>query len=442
MQSPYFAALLWFAPCAPSHADEAPPVVRSGAPNAHETALSALLRRSRDADAPKPTELIAQAAALGAGAVEPALGILLTHSIPPTQEGQAVQQLNEPQRELLLGALQQLPPEPALARIELELKAGPGFERAWAALHVWSAVGTPEDLVRGLEFAAASMDGSARDRLLERAAEQAAQRSLLRRPEGHEALRRNFQRIDPRLRLELILAVGATRDGRAAGLLADVLDSDPELAPAALAQAQVIRRSNDARVHAALRSELREQLRAESVPTRTVALRALGVQRDWQSVERMLELLDDPDERVRESALWALERATDLHWRGPDAWRAWNAAEMRWGDERLERVIEQLQSSAPGQLLPALEEVARHPLFAESTSSWAVDALGAAAAEVRRAAAEALGKLGDPQACAGLVEALEDAEPEVARAAHVALSRICGLDLPAEAQLWRAALAL
>jgi len=441
MHLPLLAALVWCAPQAELHADELRPVVQTSAPRTQAQALSALLRRSRDADAPKPAELIAQALELGPAVIEPALAILLTRSIPPTTADETPQALSEPQRELLLGALERLPAERTLARIEAELQAGPGFERAWAALHVWSALGAPEQLVRGLEFAAASMDGGRRDELLERAAGQAAQRLLLRRPEGHGALRRAYERIDPRLRLELILAVGATHDGRAAGLLADVLDSDPQFAPAALAQAQVIHRSNDARAHAALCSELREQLGAESVQTRTAALRALGVQRDWSSVERMLELLDDPEERVRQSALWALERATELRWRGPDAWRAWNAAEVRWGEERLGRVIEQLRSDAPRQLLPALDEAGRHPLFAESSSPWALEALSAAAADVRRAAAETLGRLGDPQACAGLIDVLDDEAPEVAQAAHVALSRICGLELPADAPAWRAALA-
>ncbi|MCX8067326.1 MAG: HEAT repeat domain-containing protein, partial [Anaerolineae bacterium] len=59
-----------------------------------------------------------------------------------------------------------------------------------------------------------------------------------------------------------------------------------------------------------------------------------------------------------------------------------------------------------------------------------LEVLRDADAGVRRAAAEALGRIGDPQAIPGLLEALRDADPRVRRAAAEALGRIGAPALP------------
>lgn len=423
-------------------AQELAPLHRTETAAARE--IATLLRRSRDLDAPKPKELLEALGALGEDGVGPAIDILLSRSVPPTSAEQAPQELSEPQRELLVGALERWPAAPALARMEFELQQPPSFERAWAALHVWSAVGRPEHLPRGVALAAASWEGKRRIKRLELALTQACERLLRRDPSGHELLRSAYFSAPPELRLALILGVGATRDARASALLADILDRDPEHAPAALAQAQLIPRSFDPAHHAALCNELREQLSASSVNIRTGALRSLGAQRDWRSIESMLELLDAEEPALQASARWALEHATGLTWRSPSAWRTWYLGEARWRDQRLDAVLDRLRSTSIPQLLAALEEGGRHPLYAEQTLPWTLDALNSASERVRLVASETLGRLDSPAAIPALLEALGDESPPVAAAALAALRRLTGLDLPADADVgaWRAALAL
>lgn len=403
-------------------------------------AVSLVLRESRLPDAPKAPELVARLAELGEPGADAALAILLQRTVPIVAPSDKPQTLSDPQRELLLGALESWPAQPALERIEDELELGVTFERTWAAIHVWSVVGTPEHWVRGASLATASLDSKRRRELLENALELAAQRLARRRPDSFRTFAEAYPRIDPRLRLHLILGAGATGDARASELFAHVLATDPAHAPAAVAQAQRMGRSSDARTHEALCDALRLQLANESTTVRNGAARALGAQRDWRSIEALLALLDDPEASVRASAEWSLKKATGLQWREAGAWRTWHASEVRWQAERMDLIIDRLTTSSPKQIVSALQEAAFHPLFSSESVPWAVDALQSGSAQVRSTAAEALGRLDSPLAYPALIDALQDGAPEVVAAAHAALTRMSGLALPAESDAWRAAL--
>jgi len=328
----------------------------------------------------------------------------------------------------------------ARTRRGMSLLAPPTLEHVWAALHVWSAVGDGYALLRGAQLASGFLEAKKRRDMLRCALERAAERLVRRRSDAFAALCEGYATIDPRLRLSLLAGVGASGDARGAELLAHVLDTDEEHAPAALAQAQRIGASSDPMAHRWLCDELRERLESDSASMRIAAVRALGAQRDWRSIERMLELLEEDDENQRTSVLWALRRATKLEWRGLDSWRAWHTAESRWREERLEHVLDQLASNAPKQVLAALAEAAAHPLFAERTAPWAVDALASTNTLLRISAADALARLDSPLAYPALVEALDDFDTDVAQAAHRSLMRLSGLALDASAPAWRAAL--
>ncbi len=403
-------------------------------------AVSLVLRESRRPDAPKAPELVARLVELGEPGVDAAMGILLERSVPLVAPEDKPQTLSDPQRELLLGALESWPAQRALERIEHELELGVTLDRTWAAIHVWSVLGTPEHWERGAALATEHLSSKRRTELLENALELAAQRLVRRRPESFRVFADAYARIDPRLRLHLILGAGAGGDARASELFAHVLATDPAHAPAAIAQAQRMGRSCDARTHEALCDALRAQLTSDSTTVRNGAARALGAQRDWRSIEALIALLDDPDGSVRASAEWSLKKATGLQWREAAAWRAWHSSEVRWREERMDLVIDRLSTSSPKQIVSALQEAAFHPLFSSESAPWAVDALQSSSAQVRSTAAEALGRLDSPLAYPALIAALQDGAPEVVSAAHASLTRMSGLTLPAEADDWRAAL--
>lgn len=402
-------------------------------------ALNQLLRQSREPGSPSRRELLEQIELLGPDAQAPALQILLHRSIPGL-DGAPAQVLSEPQRDLVLDALMRWPAAPTLERLEGELLGPPSFERAWAALHVWGALGDGRQFLRGVELATPHLEGKKRRALLRDAVQVSVERLVRRRPGALADLLSGYRDVHRELRLPLLSGVGATGDARAAELLAHVLDSDEEHAPAALAQVQLIARSIDPDAYRRLCDELRERLASDAPAVRIAALRALGAQRDWRSVEAMLERLEADLEEERTSVLWALRRATGMEWHGIDSWRAWHASEERWREERLDGVLERLASSAQRQVVAALEESATHPLFAEHTAPWAVDALRSPSALVRRSAANALLRLDCPLALPALIDALEDEDAQVAQSAYAAVTALSGLTLPAQAEAWREAL--
>lgn len=427
--------------CATGAGDDEDAFSRALAAASPPQVVSLVLRESRRRDGASRTELAAHLSAVGEFGVASAVSILLERAVPPVAPDEAPQVLSDPQRELLLDALATWPAAPALERMEKELEQARDFSRAWAAIHLWSASAPPEHFERSVGLAAQNLGQSKRaDNALEQALEHAARRLLRRRPDAFATLTEAYERLDPRLRLPLILGAGATGDARASELLARVLERDPDHASAALAQAQVIGRSHDARVHGELCELLRAHLTSERPNDRSAALRALGAQRDWASVELMIELLEDADETVRRSAEWSLNHSTELSWREPRAWRAWYATESSWRDQRMDEVLRLLLSSSSRQVLSAIEEASRHPLFASQTAPWVADALQSERAEVRSAAARALGSLDSPLAYRSLVDALADPDSAVIHAAHQALGQLSGLELDADPQLWRAAL--
>ncbi len=415
-------------------------VVRADSP---EGALAQVLRDSRlkGEQAQAPDLLRTRLSELGESGVAPALRVLLTRSIPSLDPQLEPQVLSEPQTLMLAAALESWPSALALELMEQELALGANRARAWAALHVWSAAGGPEHLERGLALVASVLPRNSSAREFERPLELSVERLLRRRPDSFEPLTRAYLTVDPRLRLALLLGVGATGDARASGLFALVLEQDPEHAPAALAQTQIIGRCYDAEAHAALCDQLRLRLDSPKSHERSAALRALGAQGDWRSVVDMLDRLEDEDRGVSASALWALERATRLSWRDPRAWRTWYDAELVWRRDRLDFVLETLQSSAPRQAIAGIEEAAKHPLFALELAPWVADTLRSYDGDARAAAAETLGRLLAPVALPALLDALGDDDPKVVSAVHRALTAISGLTVAeADSALWRSAL--
>lgn len=420
--------------------DEAPATPRARTADTPGEELTRILRVSRRRDGPPPAELREQSIELGEHGIAPAISILLARSVPALDPSQTPQALSEPQTEILLTALEAWPARPALELVEHELVLGATLDRTWAAIAVWSAVGGPEHLERAFTLAAGAASSRGAVGLLEKALERGVTRLLRRRPEGHAALAAAYPLVDTRFRLALLLAVGATGDSRASELFSYVLAKDPEHAPAALAQTQLVQRSHDPRVHAELCAQLRERLRSERPNERSAALRALGVQRDGSSVQGMIELLEDEDETVRRSAEWSLNHATRLSWRDPRAWRTWHAGETAWRDARQDQILQLLRSNSPRQVTSAVDELAQHPLFASETALWVADLLQSERVEVRVAAARALGQLDSPLGYPALIASLADPELEVVVAAHRALVQISGLSHEAVGEPWRAAL--
>ena len=102
--------------------------------------------------------------------------------------------------------------------------------------------------------------------------------------------------------------------------------------------------------------------------------------------------------------------------------------------------LERLQRAERKVLLRALDSLGRRRLFRERIVEKLFPLLTGIDPSVRKAACVALGNLGAPESVPALMQALEDRDPQVRRAASEALRSITGLAHPPEAGAWKTAL--
>ena len=184
---------------------------------------------------------------------------------------------------------------------------------------------------------------------------------------------------------------------------------------------------------------VREQLTAGEVELRRRAVLAASRMRDPQALETLVQLLEDPDPRVRHAAAEGLGELTGARpGEGPAHWQAWIEAEFEWIDERYPELLEAALGAEPALAVEALRELSMHPLQREGLAYDLEPALERREAAVVVAAAGALARLQAGHGVRPLIELLVDERPGVREAAHAALRATTGTDLPADAEAWDA----
>lgn len=142
---------------------------------------------------------------------------------------------------------------------------------------------------------------------------------------------------------------------------------------------------------------------------RVACLRAIEATDDPSAARHALASLEDPAELVRRAALDIVE-ARRPEGAGDALAAAYAALPAAGAWTEKERILALLVSWRDPHALPLLEDALANP-FSSPT---------------RREAARLLGELGDSQAIAALIDAIADARPEVAQAAHASLVRLTG----------------
>lgn len=317
------------------------------------------------------------------------------------------------------------------------------------------ALGEIED-PRGVEPLGAAIDDS--DPKVRLAVIQAL--GEIESPDAIEPLSSALRDADPEIREYAVWALGEIEDARAVPALADVLGSDSEVAvrrKAAWALGEIEHGSGVDALAAALADDdaevrrvaiwalgeiedpravdpLAGLLRDPDVEVRQRAARALGEIEDPRAVDPLLEALRDSDARVRELVAWALGEIEDPR-AGPGLAAALADAEPAVRRTAIWALGEIELQSAPAALIEALRDedmrVRRLAVraLAEIEDPAAVPGLAEffraadADAETRRLVIRALAEIHDPAAYQLLVEALNDEDPEIRRAAARALGR-------------------
>ncbi len=277
-------------------------------------------------------------------------------------------------------------------------------------------------------------------------------------PDAIDALASALRDSDAEIREHAVWALGEIGDSRAVPALAGVLTSDSE-ASVRLKAAWALGEIEHANGVDALARALNDQdpevrqmavwalgaiedprgveplirvLSDPDVEMRRMAIQALGEIESGQAVDPLIGALRDSDARVREAAIWALGEIEDPR-AAPGL-----AAALGDSDAKVRRyaaaALGDLDlNSAPPELIGALRdedlEVRRYAVHAlgEIEDPAAVPGLAGlfrssdTDAETRRAVIQALSEIEDPAAYQVLVEALEDEDPEIRRAAARAL---------------------
>lgn len=228
----------------------------------------------------------------------------------------------------------------------------------------------------------------------------------------------------------------------AIGMAADCFGTDPRLDVATL-QA-LIRRPEavtDDRVH----RRIVELLDASHAKIRAAAARAVGELHLTDSVERLIDLLEEDDRVTRRAARAALRRISGRSLPAdPDAWVRWLDAEREWYAEEYDGVQRVLRSHDEEGILFSIKISMGRRLHRDELEDPLChvvrnEALDAA---VRRAGCLALARLRCPGSVEALVETLDASDPMLVKAAHVALQRVTGRKLPEDAASCRKALRL
>ncbi|MFT4647204.1 MAG: HEAT repeat protein [Glaciecola sp.] len=131
--------------------------------------------------------------------------------------------------------------------------------------------------------------------------------------------------------------------------------------------------------------------------TRQSAARALGYADDTQSIRRLIQLLNDPSDSVRNETLKALHRITAMTIEGhPDRWRTWFDEETQWWLEDSRDTLRSLKDSTQKDVARTLRELSGKRLFRRELAPHVMAMLDDPRPEVVRLALATLESLRPP----------------------------------------------
>jgi HEAT repeat protein len=245
----------------------------------------------------------------------------------------------------------------------------------------------------------------------------------------------------PSLRLSIVRAVGAAPSREAATFLSDVMDADASLDLMVLAELGRVLEAIDEPCDPWVEQRILGHLDSQEVALRREACMTAGRVELFEAVPRLIELFEDQDAGVRESATWGLERITGKRMKAePERWRAWHQAELEWWAHDASEAFASLRGGEPHEVAAAIRALSGHRHFRHQISEELCALLDREEGSLPAQACAALGALGSRRAIPRLIAALGDRSPGTVEAAHAALERITGrLDLPSDPAAWVAA---
>lgn len=387
--------------------------------------LATTLASHRSPSRPSEAVLVERLVPLGDELLLPAFEILADRRIPLA--GADDQVLSEPQRDILLDTFTALGRGSVFAaergwRAELD-----DPDTTCARLRIRGSVGTVED-VDFLILQASATDELDRRRVQE-ALRPALASTLRRDPRALDRLAGVWRDLRPDLLPTLVAAVGDAGDARGVDILLQVCSGQPEVAPDVMAQVRVLGPAPSHDVNESLALTLRKHLDPTDAQRCAAAAVALAVLEDVASVPTLVSLLESESEGVRRNSAWALGQLTGMRFPADaELWQRWLSEEKAWEAGEKRQALFRLRSIDPGMVTASVREISRHRLYRHELSTELGPLLRHRNANLRRVACAGMQQLGSRRALPFLAAALDDTDPEVVRAARVAIASIAGVE--------------
>jgi len=345
-------------------------------------------------------------------------------------------------RPLLIEALSALPRERLRALASARLRVGaPQLERQLLLL-VLGRAGFGADLELCLELGRGPGAGDADQGEL---ALQTALTSIAARDTGlWDTARRLAPTATPEVQRLLVRCAGVLASAPPAGeahALAFLGWCHARLASVRLESLSEIQRASSLACEhdEELLAILRESLRSRSEEALADVALTLGRFEDSEAVPQLIELLAHATPGVRTNAHWSRMRISGLQL-VPDQtrWQRWHQEELAWWESSWPTAFLQLQSGQNTAVRLALLELGRHRFRRDRLARAVAVGLTAEERTIVQLACAVLTQLGSRAAVGALVDALEHPDDEARQSAWKCLRGLTGLELPAEAEAWRA----
>ncbi len=362
--------------------------------------------------------------------------ILRDRKVPDRGEGEQI--LSIYQRDLILAGFERLGRAGTLSSLSASLSALDSASERLAAVEVLGSVGCQKDLGRVFDLALDAEEEEGLSRSMADALRRATTSTLERDPESFRWLSNSWRSAPREVWVTLILAVGETEDSRGLEFLSEVIASEEDLATAAAAQIQRVGASSDAALNEALGARLRDLLDPNEPDRSRTICQALGKLEDLPSVPQLIGFLDSESRGLRGGAHSALKHLTGLSLPlDPLRWSHWYQEESAWMQGDKIQAFRRLRSGREGDVARALHEIEAHPLARGELLAALGELLESSNPSNQVQACAAAGRLERPELVPALIEVLDDPSLEAGKAAHEALRKLTGLDLPDDPSQWR-----
>jgi hypothetical protein len=394
-----------------------------------------ILRTLRDPDHAPIAELAPGFTRVSRHMPEYLFEMLETGVVP--DEGEGEQLLSIYQRELILAAYAEMGRSAALGKLRTAMQAEELSARQ-ASVFVYSAVGSDEDLSRVFEFALVDPEVERLGAAMTEAVRLAATSILAREPSGgFRWIERNWRNLEEPLLIELVMAVGDTRDPRGLELLAEVMLWREELVGVAIAQVRKLGRALDEGLNDEIATSLRLQLDGEP-PNIRAACHAIASLRDLESIPILIELLEHEERGVGDAAHSALRSMTEMAFPAvPRLWSHWYTEEQRWDFRQKQRAFDELLSRDLELVERAAAEIRRHPLAHDDLTAAVPRLLASPRPEIAQYGCKLALELGELRTVPFLIDSIQEDGGELGEEAWQTARALTGWDLPRDFNVWR-----